>query len=144
MDFETYQKQLRNIDAQAEELKQQLRKLRTELDEAEKAKASAIKLQGEFEDFVSARKRAKNKPAKNPVLKAFKSFVKKADSLLTGSSYRETAEKVAEMKQVAERKIRACQEDISYCENQLRRLSSAKTEVTDTYNAEKARQEAQQ
>jgi len=144
MDFETYQKKLRNIDAQAEELKQQLRKLRGELDEAEKAKASAIKLHGEFEDFVWARKQAKNRPAKNPVLKAFQSFVKKADSLLTGSSYRETAEKVAEMKRVAERKIRACREDIAYCEKELGRLNRAKTEATDTYNAEKAQQEAQQ
>ena len=144
MDFVTYQRKMQNLDRKVEELKAQIRKLKKELDEAEAAKESAIKFRGEFNSFISRRKKAKNKPVKNPLLKAFKSFAKKADTLLTGDSYHKTADKVDEMKRVAERKIRSIKEDITYCEKELRQLVNQQNMLTAEYKAEKARQEAQQ
>ena len=143
MDFDVYQSRLWKIEAEAEELRAQIRKLKNELDEAETARNSANKLRSEFDGFVLGRKNAKNRSSKNPVLKAFQSFTEKANSLLTGDSYHKSNANVEEMKRVAEQKIRRYQEDISYCEKELKRLNRERDTLNQEYQAENARQEAQ-
>ncbi len=133
MDFESYQSEIRAIDAQINEVKAAIRKLKEQIAETEAAANSSRKLRGEFEEFVARRKTSMERPTKGINLKMFTGFVNKATSLLTGSDYWRTIDQIEEMNRLMKRKLAVYDDDLDYCERELRQLNKQKEMIMAEY-----------
>ncbi|MBQ5911025.1 MAG: hypothetical protein IIW94_03330 [Clostridia bacterium] len=134
MELENIQNRIREIDNEIKYLNSQKAKLENNIEEAEQAAATAKKARKEFDDFVSRRRAAKNKPVKQSLLKSFKSFVNRANALLSGGEYSSASSKVDELATVISNKIKHYTNDLDYCKREIRRLKNEKASLSADYN----------
>lgn len=135
MELESIQVKIRTLDNEISDVNRQIGKLNDELEESYAALQSAKKVQREFEEFVSRRKRAKDSNPFGNALKSFESFLSKASSILTGDDYWKAKDRVDELNRVASRKIQVQSEDLEYCKKELRRLKRQREELMVEYNS---------
>lgn len=140
MEPENIQSIINAIDNELKELKAQKHRLKNEIEEAEQALASAQKVRKEFDSFVSGKRSAKDKSIKPNFLKSFTSIVNKATEMLSGNEYLQVSNKVNELSAVAKNKIKKYNDDLNYCDSEIRKLQKQKENLLFDYKTLLAKQ----
>ena len=134
MDLEAVKQRIRDIDNEIAAFTRQIGKLEDALEESRGALKSAKKVQQEFDDFVSRRRKSKDSNMFENALKSFKNFLDKASSILSGDDYWKAKDRVDELCRIASTKINSQNEDLDYCKKELRRLKRQREDLMAEYN----------
>ena len=135
MDLETVKSKIHNLDVRIADIKKQIKNLSDKLEDAQDAQKSAKRLQSDFESFVSRRRQAKDRNIFENGLKSFQSFLNKTKRLLVGEEYGKANDNVEEMLRITTKEVDAISEDLSFCKNELSKLTSEKDELMEKYKA---------
>lgn len=134
MDLEAVKQRIRDIDNEIAAVILQIGKLEDAIEESHGALKSAKKVQQEFDDFVSRKRKSKDSNMLENAPKSFKNFLDMASSILTGDDYWKAKDRVDELCRIASMKNKSQNEDLDYCKKELQRLKRQREDLMAEYD----------
>ena len=142
MDEQSYLSQLNAIDREIAEYEQNLKRFRTEREEADEARRSMGRMREKLDEFVERRRARLLSFDRSNSACCFSSFFTQADTLLNGAPHQRAQERIDDAASTLSGSIRRLDGDIDYCGRELARLRAAREDLYSAYRTMLARQAA--
>ena len=144
MDEQSYLSQLNAYDREIADYEQNLKRFRTEREEADEARRSVSRMRSDMDGFLSRRRAALQRLVRSNSATCFTSFLENAETLLYGAPYQRSQGRMDELEGTIRGDIRRLDGDIDFCTRELARLRAERESLYSAYQSMLAQQAAAQ